>query len=248
MALDIKWIGSPNKTKGRGGFRPEAVVVHIMEGTLAGTDSWFKKTASKVSAHYGIGRDGVVHQYVLETDTAFHAGRRLNPTWELIKDGVNPNRYTIGIEHEGDDSSAWPQTMYEASAALIRGICARWSIPIDRVHIIGHREIYGAKTCPGGVVSLDKLVKMARAEALDTANYNFIPHVGKTKALCMLNIRKEAPTTVAKKLKTVNAGTELAYIGWTSNGQTVGGNSHWYKDKDGNYFWAGGTRHPTPGM
>lgn len=50
MALNIKWIGSPHKTKGRSGFRPEAVVVHIMEGTLAGTDSWFKKPASKVSA------------------------------------------------------------------------------------------------------------------------------------------------------------------------------------------------------
>jgi hypothetical protein len=248
MALDIKWIGSPNKTKGRGGFRPEAVVVHIMEGTLAGTDAWFKNPVSKVSAHYGIGRQGVVHQYVSETDTAFHAGRRSNPTWDLIKDGVNPNKYTIGIEHEGNEDSAWPPAMYEASAALIRDICARWSIPIDRDHIIGHREIYSLKTCPGSVVSLDKLVKLARAEALDTGNYNFIPHAGITNARGKLNIRKGAPITTAKKVRTVNDGTELVYIGWTSNGQTVSGNSHWYKDVDGNYFWAGGTQHPTPGL
>jgi hypothetical protein len=83
---------------------------------------------------------------------------------------------------------------------------------------------------------------------LDSANYNFIPRFGNTKALGKLNIRKGAPTATAKKVKTVNAGTELAYIGWTSNGQTVGGNSHWYKDKDGNYFWAGGRKQPTPGM
>ena len=49
MALNIKWIGSPNKRKGRNGFRPEAVVIHIMEGTLKGTDSWFKNPVSKVS-------------------------------------------------------------------------------------------------------------------------------------------------------------------------------------------------------
>jgi N-acetylmuramoyl-L-alanine amidase len=112
MALDITWIGSKHKNKGRGGFRPEAVVIHVMEGTLVGTDSWFNNPASKVSAHYGVGRDGTIHQYVSETDTAFHAGRRSKPTWGLIKDGINPNLYTIGIEHEGDGGSAWPPAMY----------------------------------------------------------------------------------------------------------------------------------------
>jgi hypothetical protein len=64
MTLPITWIGSCNKTPGRGGFRPEAIVIHIMEGTLGGTDDWFNNPASKVSAHYGIGRNGQVHQYV----------------------------------------------------------------------------------------------------------------------------------------------------------------------------------------
>ncbi len=246
MSLDIKWIGSSNKTRGRAGFRPEAVVIHIMEGTLVGTDSWFNNPASNVSAHYGVGRDGTVHQYVSETDTAFHAGRRKNPTWGLIKNGVNPNLYTIGIEHEGDDGSVWPQAMYEATTALIRDICMRWSIPLDRDHIIGHREIYSFKTCPGSVVSIDKVVKMARAEALNDSNYNFIPHPGVVKTLGRLNLRKGAPTTAAKKVKTVNAEAELAYVGWSSSGETVSGNSHWYKDAVGNYFWAGGTQRPTP--
>ena len=34
MTSPITWIGTPNRRKGRDGFRPEAVVVHIMEGTL----------------------------------------------------------------------------------------------------------------------------------------------------------------------------------------------------------------------
>jgi hypothetical protein len=45
-----------------------------MEGTLAATDSWFLTPESQVSAHYGVARDGRIHQYVGESDTAFHAG------------------------------------------------------------------------------------------------------------------------------------------------------------------------------
>lgn len=37
--MAIQWIGSPNKDKRRDGFRPEAIVIHIMEGTLKGTDA-----------------------------------------------------------------------------------------------------------------------------------------------------------------------------------------------------------------
>jgi hypothetical protein len=51
MTLSVTWIGSSNKAVGRAGQRPEAVVIHIMEGTLAGTDSWFNAPESKVSAH-----------------------------------------------------------------------------------------------------------------------------------------------------------------------------------------------------
>lgn len=248
MALNIKWIGSPNKSKGRNGFRPEAVVIHIMEGTLKGTDSWFKNPVSKVSAHYGIGLDGEVHQYVLETDTAQHAGRKSNSSWSLLKANINPNLYTIGIEHEGKSDTVWTDEMYNASAELVREICTRWHIAIDRNHIIGHREIYGLKTCPGAQVSLDRLIKLAKEGALDTANYNFIPLVGTVKTRGKLNVRKGAPTSVAKLVRTVAAETELAYIGYASNGQNVSGNAHWYKDAEGNYFWAGGTQQPVPGL
>lgn len=244
MALNIKWVGSPNKSKGRNGFRPEAVVIHIMEGTLKGTDSWFKNPVSKVSAHYGIGLDGEVHQYVLETDTAQHAGRKSNSSWSLLKANVNPNWYTIGIEHEGKSDTVWTDEMYNASAELVREICTRWHIAIDRNHIIGHRE----KTCPGAQVSLDRLIKLAKEGALDTANYNFIPLVGTVKTRGKLNVRKGAPTSVAKIVRTVAAETELAYIGYASNGQNVSGNAHWYKDAEGNYFWAGGTQQPVPGL
>lgn len=247
MAFPAKWIGSPNRTTGRGGFRPEAVVVHIMEGTLAGTDSWFRSPQSKVSAHYGIGRNGEVHQYVNENDSAWHAGRVWGSTWKLRKEGVNPNRYTIGIEHEGQGDDEWTDAMYRTSAALIRDVCHRWSIPIDRDHIVGHREIYAHKTCPGSKVDLDRLIRLAREEAVSEQVYNFVPDRGTVTARSDLNVRP-APNTDRDPVRTVQAGATLEHVGWTSNGLSVHGNAHWYRDGDGDYFWAGGTDTPIPGL
>ena len=82
--------------------------------------------------------------------------------WTSLKPQVNPNLYTIGIEHEGKGASEWSDAMYRSSARLIADVCTRWSIPIDRQHVVGHREIYGRKTCPNGVVDLDRLIEMAR--------------------------------------------------------------------------------------
>jgi hypothetical protein len=50
--MAIQWMGSPNKDKGREGYKPEAVVIHIMEGTLKGTDAWFRNEESGVSAFH----------------------------------------------------------------------------------------------------------------------------------------------------------------------------------------------------
>src|SRR5258708_28270254 len=141
--MNILQVPSQNFYQGRKTYQPIAIVIHIMEGTLADTDSWFSDTASKVSAHYGIGRNGDVHQYVQEKDAAWHAGRVHSPSWQLIKaaeDGLyyNPNYYTIGIEHEGDESTEWSDATYNASSSLIRDISQRWSIPLDRNHLIGH--------------------------------------------------------------------------------------------------------------
>src|SRR5688500_1044073 len=104
--LTPRWKGARHFTAGRGGYRPTAGVIHIAEGTAAAVDSWFNDPASQVSAHYLVTKTGALHQYVHEEDTAWHAGRVDKPTWRgLVRDAtgrvVNPNKYTIGVEHEG---------------------------------------------------------------------------------------------------------------------------------------------------
>jgi N-acetyl-anhydromuramyl-L-alanine amidase AmpD len=144
---------SGNHASGRSGHRPEAVVIHIMEGTMESTLSWFRSPESRVSAHYGVSRAGEVVQYVRDEDTAWHAGRVLRPTAEMVveRPGVNPNLWTIGIEHEGGADQEPTTVQLAASAELMKKISDRWAIPLDLRHVIPHRAIYAAKTCPGRI-------------------------------------------------------------------------------------------------
>lgn len=245
--MNIISISSPNFTTGRKIYKPEAVVIHIMEGSLADTDSWFKNPASKVSAHYGIGKTGEVHQYVKETNTAWHAGRVNAPGWQLIKPAsnglfINPNYYTIGIEHEGNEDSDWTDSMYSSSSEMVRVICSRWNIPIDRNHVIGHHEIYSLKTCPGNKVDLHKLIALASGSPAPESPANGIEKEnkpGKAITKTLLNIRTD-PGTGRAPFTRVAAGLQLSFDGFAKNGESVNNNSKWFFTHEGKWFWSGG--------
>ena len=93
-----------------------AAVIHTAQGTYAGTISWFKNPSANVSAHYVIrSSDGQVTQMVRDAHTGWHVR--------------NHNGYTLGIEHEGyvNNSSWYTTAMYNASAALVRHWCSKYS-------------------------------------------------------------------------------------------------------------------------
>jgi N-acetyl-anhydromuramyl-L-alanine amidase AmpD len=117
------------------------IVIHVTQGSYASAIDWFQNPRSRVSAHYVIrSSDGEVTQLVREQDIAWHAGN-----WTY-------NTQSIGIEHEGfvNDCSWFTEAMYQSSAALTRALAARYAIPLDRQHIIGHVEVPGAThTDPG---------------------------------------------------------------------------------------------------
>jgi hypothetical protein len=112
--------------------------------------------------------------------------------------------------------------------------------------VIGHREIYARKSCPGRWIDLDRYVTRVRGHALDAQTYNLIQQAGTVRARVDLNIRRGAPTTLAPVANTAPRDSVLAYVSWTSNGLSVHGNAHWYRGDDGNFFWAGATDRPVP--
>lgn len=163
---------TPNYVQGREGEAPRAIVLHTTVGTWEGALDWFARPDSGVSAHYVVGLYGRVAQLVDEGDTARHAGRVLDATARLVRESdVNPNLFTIGIEFE-DGGRPFdverPAAQYAAGARLVAAACARWGIPLDRDHVIGHREIYAAKECPGNLET-DRVVSEARGIGIASA-------------------------------------------------------------------------------
>lgn len=90
-------------------------------------------------AHYGVGNDGSVDQYIQERYIAWHAGN-----WYV-------NQHSVGVEHTGyGRPQDWTEAKLRGSAKLVADICRRYRIPIDRKHIFGHSEVPGADhTDPG---------------------------------------------------------------------------------------------------
>jgi N-acetyl-anhydromuramyl-L-alanine amidase AmpD len=120
--MKVTWIGSPNYWAGRT-QKVNKIVSHWMAGNLASADRVFQDTNRQTSAHYGI-EDEVIHQYVRDEDTAWHA-RQANP-------------FTIGIEHSaqpGRDASA--KTL-ETSAKLIASLAKKYGIEINSETIVPH--------------------------------------------------------------------------------------------------------------
>lgn len=112
----IIWKGSPNHYTGRQGFGVTHITLHIMVGYLAGTDATFANSASQASAHYGIGADGTIHQYVSERDGSYSDANYVS------------NCSTISIEHEGgmSDGAVCTQACIDASARLCADIARRY--------------------------------------------------------------------------------------------------------------------------
>lgn len=154
------YVGSPKYSE-RGGYAPEAIVIHIAEGTVAGMDSWFNSPQNTdASAHYGV-NDITVHQYV-DNNYGAWANGVIEPghTAALITEnsGANPNRWTIAIEHEGkfpqQPSAATFENSAQLAAWLFKNVLlvgGATGVAVDRKHILRHADISpkSRPNCPG---------------------------------------------------------------------------------------------------
>jgi N-acetylmuramoyl-L-alanine amidase/GH25 family lysozyme M1 (1,4-beta-N-acetylmuramidase) len=149
--------------KSDGSYRertPDAIVIHVLLANYADVISKWSAGGDCTPPHYVIRNDGEITQLVAEKYMAQHAGPQGNPTM-------------IGIEHDGWDSEPryFTEEMYLWSAALVREICARRNIPVDRAHIIGHDEVQGTTHGdPGGYWDWDYYMALVRWDGSTAAN------------------------------------------------------------------------------
>ena len=168
--------------------------------------------------------------------------------------GFNANDAAIGIEYcFGDRMDA--DEAYRKYLWVIAYACFKYDLD-PRSSIVGHFFLDPhRKTDPvtGLAHSRRTYEQLLRdiATEYEACTGNPLPEreaapgVGGTvKATVRLNIRKGAPSTRAPVYQTVPSGTTLTFSSMTRDGESINGDSLWYMDRNGNYFWSGGTRLP----
>ncbi|MFJ5137856.1 N-acetylmuramoyl-L-alanine amidase [Streptomyces sp. NPDC088707] len=144
-----EWIPAPYEEFGDGDYgnhdkanRPASqsidyIVVHDTEATWDVTLK-LVQDPTYVSWQYSLrSSDGHVAQHVALKDVGWHAGN-----WFV-------NAKSVGLEHEGfltAPDSWYTEAMYRSSARLVRYLAARYDIPLDRQHILGHDNVPGTVT------------------------------------------------------------------------------------------------------
>ena len=140
---------------------PSALILHTPEEDADDrelTPVYFHNPIAGVSTHYYGDSDGDVIQMVQDIDCAYAQGTRTQfaiiprPVWH--QEGVSYNCTALSYEIEGRAKSVH-QTMkiggaqWNSLVEWIRYKTAKYSIPRDRLHILGHNEINNQKHDPG---------------------------------------------------------------------------------------------------
>ncbi|WP_236240960.1 N-acetylmuramoyl-L-alanine amidase [Streptomyces sp. CC228A] len=109
------------------------IVIHDTEGGYDGSLAALTNPDVPGSAHYLIrASDGLVTQMIENKHLAWHAGN-----W-------THNMHSIGVEHEGyaiKEGKWYTESQYQSSAELVKFLAAKYGVPLDREHIIGHDEV-----------------------------------------------------------------------------------------------------------
>nr|WTB07385.1 peptidoglycan-binding protein [Streptomyces antimycoticus] len=155
-----QWRPIPvNYTRG-GQESVHGLAVHIMDGSYAGTDSWFRDSKAQASAHFGTSRTGALCQWVDTADRAWaQAGG--NRTWLSIEnEGKGGDALTSDQLDRCAEVLAWAHQKYDVPLKLANG-------PGDRglgYHAMGGSAWGGHTSCPGSrvVKQLSEIITRAK--------------------------------------------------------------------------------------
>ncbi|MGW1836312.1 peptidoglycan-binding protein [Streptomyces sp. NPDC002067] len=219
-----QWRPIPTNYTANGQNSVRGLVVHIMAGTLSGTDSWFRNSAARASSHFGTGKGGALYQWV---NTA-------NRAWAQ----ANGNSSWLSIENEGQGGDALTSAQMDRIAEVFAWVHKTYGVPLQVAsgpsgrglgyHAMGGSAWGGHTQCPGSriVAQLPEIVARAKrlagsggpgaSSTYTVKSGDTLSAIGKRlgikwQALAELN-GIEAPYTIrpGQKLKTGKAPAALA--------------------------------------
>ncbi len=94
-------------------------------------------------------------------NTAWHAGLIKNSNAPIIKNGSNPNLYTIGIALSGLASEKPTTKQIFKCAELLKTLSNYYNVILDINTVIPHNAIRSDKLCPGLYINIDTLIYLA---------------------------------------------------------------------------------------
>lgn len=156
------------------------IFIHDTEGSYDSAIAHFQDPASYVSSQYVVrSSDGAVTQMVRNTDVSWGVG-----DWY-------DNMHGINIENEGfaANGAAWyTEEMYQTNAKLVRYLAAKYHIPLDRQHILGHDNIMAIRQSampdkhwdPGPYWDWNYFMRLVRGEST-THNPHYGTHYAQPK-------------------------------------------------------------------
>lgn len=146
----------------KGQVEVRGVVLHIMVGTLTGTDGWFRNPRAQASSHFGTGRDKRLTQWVDTKDRA----------WAQA-DG---NRSWLSVENEGVGGDELTDDQLDSNAAVLAWAHQAHGVPLQVAtepsgrglghHGMGGRAWGNHPDCPGSRIIAQKPEIVRRAKLL----------------------------------------------------------------------------------
>lgn len=140
-SLAEKFIKATHFSKGRNGRKIETITIHHMAGVLTCEQCGrIFQGNRQASAHYGVGNDGRIAQYVDEADTAWS-----NSNWDS-------NCKSITIETSNSSVGGnWPisDKVLNSLIRLVADVSKRNNITLIKGKTVVWHQMYTATTCPG---------------------------------------------------------------------------------------------------
>ena len=206
-SLAEKIIKATHFSKGRSGRKIETITIHHMAGVLTCEQCGrIFQGSRQASAHYGVGSDGRIAQYVDEADTAWS-----NSNWDS-------NCKSVTIETSNSSAGGnWPVSdiVLNSLIRLVADIAKRNNLGklVKGQNLVWHR-MYAATTCPGDYL-LSKMDYIAeQANKINGQESSTTENTSKKSNEELANevIRGDWGNGADRKTRLTNAGYDFSAI------------------------------------